>query len=109
MSHEKCRKIRVAIWLLLFLIGSGDVMRRIGLIGLLLVSICLAGIVRPVQAQQEDRQEHDYVGFYGMDPETFDYLYTYKTVDSLHFANFIDGLLEHDTYGNLVGAMATHW
>ena len=50
MSHEKCRKIRVAIWLLLFLIGSGDVMRRIGLIGLLLVSICLAGIVRPVQA-----------------------------------------------------------
>ena len=66
MSHEKCRKIRVAIWLLLFLIGSGDVMRRIGLIGLLLVSICLAGIVRPVQAQQEDRQEHDYVGFYEM-------------------------------------------
>ena len=39
MSHEKCRKIRVAIWLLLFLIGSGDVMRRIGLIGLLLVSM----------------------------------------------------------------------
>ena len=36
MSHEKCRKIRVAIWLLLFLIGSGDVMRRIGLIGLFL-------------------------------------------------------------------------
>ena len=92
MSHEKCRKIRVAIWLLLFLIGSGDVMRRIGLIGLLLVSICLAGIVRPVQAQQEDRQEHDYVGFYGMDPETFDYLYTYKTVDLSHSIKRLAGV-----------------
>lgn len=50
-----------------------------------------------------------YVGFYGGDPETFDYLYTYKHQDSRHFANFIDGLIEHDAYGNLVGAMATEW
>ena len=50
-----------------------------------------------------------FVGFYGADPETFDYLYTYKHLDSRHFANFIDGLIEHDAYGNLVGAMATHW
>lgn len=50
-----------------------------------------------------------FVGFYGGDPETFDYLYTYKHSDSRHFANFIDGLIEHDAYGNLVGAMATDW
>ena len=30
-------------------------------------------------------------------------------IDSQHFANFIDGLIEHDSYGNLVGAMATNW
>ena len=39
----------------------------------------------------------------------FDYLYTYKTVDSLHFANFMMGCLNMIPYGNLVGAMATHW
>jgi len=54
-------------------------------------------------------EELPYVGFYGGDPETFDYLYTYKHTDSRHFANFIDGLIEHDAYGNLVGAMATDW
>lgn len=50
-----------------------------------------------------------YVSFYGTDPETLDYLYTFKHTDSKHFANFIDGLLEHDSYGNLVGALAIDW
>ncbi len=84
-------------------------MRRWILSGLLLISLCFGCLVGQVHAETERPQEHDYVGFYGMDPETFDYLYTYKVVDSLHFANFIDGLIEHDAYGNLVGAMATHW
>lgn len=51
----------------------------------------------------------NYQGFYSTDPETFDYLYTFKQTDSKHFANFIDGLIEHDAYGNLVGALASHW
>lgn len=51
----------------------------------------------------------NYQGFYSIDPETFDYLYTFKQTDSKHFANFIDGLIEHDAYGNLVGAVASHW
>ena len=66
-------------------------------------------LIYPVYAKTEQVQKQNYVGFYGMDPETLDYLYTYKVVDSQHFANFIDGLIEHDAYGNLVGAMATHW
>lgn len=53
--------------------------------------------------------KNNYQGFYSMDPETFDYLYTFKQTDSKHFANFIDGLIEHDAYGNLVGAVANHW
>ena len=44
----------------------------------------------------------NYQGFYSIDPETFDYLYTFKQTDSKHFANFIDGLIEHDAYGNLM-------
>ena len=60
-------------------------------------------------AQAIHGEELPFVGFYCSDPETFDYLYTYKHSDSRHFANFIDGLIEHDAYGNLVGAMATDW
>lgn len=54
-------------------------------------------------------KHHDYQGFYTMDPETLDYLYTFKQIDSKHFANFIDGLIEHDAYGNLVPSLATEW
>lgn len=108
MFCEIGRKIRVASWLLLFLIGTGDEMRQIRMIGFIVLSLCIVVAMTPVQAKGGPSPE-DYIGFYGMDPETFDYLYTYKTTDSSHFANFIDGLLEHDEYGNLVGAMATSW
>ncbi len=53
--------------------------------------------------------KQDYQAFYTMDPETLDYLYTFKQIDSRHFANFIDGLLEHDAYGNLVPSLAVEW
>jgi len=70
--------------------------------------LCLLTGLFSIKVLAEDAPQH-YVGFYGSDPETFDYLYTYKHVDSRHFANFIDGLIEHDAYGNLVGALATDW
>ncbi len=82
-------------------------MRRFVLRCLVLMSLCLVSLIYPVYAKTDQVQKQNYVGFYGMDPETLDYLYTYKVVDSQHFANFIDGLIEHDAYGNLVGAMAT--
>ena len=84
-------------------------MKRWVLSCLLLVSLFLGLVTNQVQAKEENIQKQDYIGFYGMDPETFDYLYTYKVIDSQHFANFIDGLIEHDSYGNLVGAIATDW
>ena len=84
-------------------------MKRWLLSCLLVVSLFLGMVVNQVKAEEETIKKHDYIGFYGMDPETFDYLYTYKMIDSQHFANFIDGLIEHDSYGNLVGAMATNW
>ncbi|MGL4335593.1 MAG: ABC transporter substrate-binding protein, partial [Turicibacter sp.] len=52
---------------------------------------------------------NDFLYVYGMDPQTFDYLYTFKHMDTLHLANFVDGLLEHDEYGQLIGALATSW
>ena len=72
-------------------------------------SILMGSISFKILAANDINSSQPFVGFYGSDPETLDYLYTYKHVDSRHFANFIDGLLEHDAYGNLVGAMATHW
>ncbi len=84
-------------------------MKRWVLSCLLLVSLFLSLVTHHIQAKEEHVQKQDYIGFYGMDPETLDYLYTYKVIDSQHFANFIDGLIEHDSYGNLVGAIATDW
>lgn len=49
---------------------------------------------------------NDYNYVYSSDPNTFDYLYSFQAQDNVHTANFVDGLLEHDRYGNLVGAIA---
>ncbi|MCL1949425.1 MAG: peptide ABC transporter substrate-binding protein [Turicibacter sp.] len=76
-----------------------------GLVALAMLFPCLTNLT----AMAQNPEDLPFVGFYGGDPETFDYLYTYKHSDSRHFANFIDGLIEHDAYGNLVGAMATDW
>ncbi|HAX72125.1 MAG TPA: peptide ABC transporter substrate-binding protein [Firmicutes bacterium] len=56
-----------------------------------------------------DITQRDYQYVYGMDPQTFDYLYTYKHTDTQHLANFVDGLLEHDEYGNLIPSIASHY
>ncbi len=53
-----------------------------------------------------DVYRNDYNYVYSSDPDTFDYLYSYQAIDNEHTTNFVDGLLEHDQYGNLVGALA---
>lgn len=50
------------------------------------------------------RNDYNYV--YSEDPDTFDYVYSFQAADNEHTANFVDGLLEHDRYGQLVGAIA---
>ena len=76
---------------------------------ILFIALLIGSMSYTVLADQPIQKSQPFVGFYGGDPETFDYLYTYKHTDSRHFANFIDGLIEHDRYGNLVGALATDW
>lgn len=41
--------------------------------------------------------------------ETMDYVLSAKTSDHEINANLVDGLLEHDSYGHLVGALAESW
>ena len=76
---------------------------------ILLMAFLISTLSITAYAAESNPKSQPFVGFYGGDPETFDYLYTYKHTDSRHLANFIDGLIEHDSYGNLVGALATEW
>ncbi len=46
---------------------------------------------------------------YSYDPESFDYVYSYQQIDNRHTTNFVDGLLEHNQYGTIVGALATDY
>ncbi len=56
----------------------------------------------------EDLQTtYNYV--YSTDPTTFDYTLSSRTINGDHFANFVDGLLENDKYGNLTPALAESW
>ena len=59
--------------------------------------------------EQTDVFRNPYNYVYATDPETFDYTVSYKAIDNEHTSNFVDGLLEHDQYGNLVGALATDY
>ena len=49
---------------------------------------------------------NDYTYVYSTDPSTFDYVTTGYQANSDHLANFVDGLIEADNYGRLVGALA---
>ncbi|HAX72020.1 MAG TPA: peptide ABC transporter substrate-binding protein [Firmicutes bacterium] len=53
------------------------------------------------------RNPYNYI--FSSDPVTLDYVYSYQAIDNEHTTNFVDGLLEHDRYGNLVGALATDY
>ena len=57
-------------------------------------------------SESTDVYRNDYNYVYSSDPDTFDYLYSFQAIDNEHTSNFVDGLLEHDQYGNLVGALA---
>lgn len=54
----------------------------------------------------EAKTSLDYSYVYGVDLKSMDYLTTYRSEDHRYNANFIDGLLENDQYGNFVGSVA---
>lgn len=50
-----------------------------------------------------------YNNVYGTDPTTLDYTVSSRATNSGLYANFVDGLLENDQYGQLKPALATSW
>ena len=50
-----------------------------------------------------------YRNFYDQDVTTFNYLTTNALGDYMHIANFVDGLVENDKYGNIVPSIAQSW
>lgn len=46
---------------------------------------------------------------YGTDPTTFNSVKTNEQPNSMHIANFIDGLVENDVHGRIVPALASSW
>ncbi|MGN1344976.1 MAG: ABC transporter substrate-binding protein, partial [Traorella sp.] len=51
----------------------------------------------------------DYTNSYSNDLSNMDYVLTSLAVDHEYNANFVDGLVENDSYGNFVGALAEKW
>ncbi|MEA5027077.1 MAG: ABC transporter substrate-binding protein [Erysipelotrichaceae bacterium] len=52
---------------------------------------------------------NDFVGQFASDLDDMDYVFTNQQPDTMHLANFVDGLLENDSLGNYVGALAETW
>jgi len=50
-----------------------------------------------------------YKAFYSYDPETLNYLVSFKGEDQAVFANLVDGLVENDNYGRIVPSLAESW
>lgn len=46
---------------------------------------------------------------YATDIATLDYIFSSRQTNSVHYTNFVDGLLENDSLGNLVPALAESW
>lgn len=82
-----------------------------GLLTAMLVGIALMGAACGNKSNSSSgnnkEKEYDYV--YQTDPDNFDYTVTSRATNSNHLVNFVNGLLENDKYGRLVGAMAKTW
>ncbi len=74
------------------------------LVALLLVAMVLTGCKVPDKAY---RNAYNYV--YTADISQLDYLTAYEQTNAMHTTNFVDGLVEHNPLGQLVGAIATSW
>ncbi|KAF0226427.1 MAG: hypothetical protein FD133_205 [Erysipelotrichaceae bacterium] len=74
------------------------------LVVLLLVTMVLTGC-QP--AKKAYRNAYTYV--YTADISQLDYLTAYESTNHQHTTNFVDGLVEHNPLGQLVGALATSW
>lgn len=64
------------------------------------------------KSKKEDSSEKlvdTYSYVYSTDPSSLDYTFTSKTINGEHLANFVNGLLEQDRFGNMVPSVAEDW
>ena len=77
------------------------------LLGLVLVALLAVGCL--TACGEKKITSNDYVALYSSDLSNMDYVLTSLAVDHEYNANFVDGLVENDSYGNFVGALAESW
>lgn len=75
------------------------------LLGSLAAILALAGC-NGKGGQTTASQSEDFRSIYSLDMQSLDYTVSNKNVDNENTANFVDGLLENDKYGNYVPALA---
>ncbi|WP_125767740.1 peptide ABC transporter substrate-binding protein [Lapidilactobacillus wuchangensis] len=82
-----------------------------GLLALALVSVALLGACgnKKAASSNSNSSTSSYNYVYATDPDNFDYTVSMRSTNSAVFANFEDGLLENDQYGQLKPALAKSW
>ena len=71
--------------------------------------ICIFNIAICSSCKKEEEELVVYKNFYEQDVTTFNYITTNLHSDYSHIANFVDGLVENDKYGNIVPSIASSW
>lgn len=73
----------------------------------LIIVLLLALSLLTACAPQAKVYTNDYNYVFSRDLMVMDYVYSYRSTDHQHNANFVDGLQENDQYGNFVADLAT--
>lgn len=71
--------------------------------------LTLAAAILLTACGQSASDDKTYSSTFGADPTTFNYLLDYSGDNTNVITNLVDGLLENDSYGNLVPALAEDW
>ena len=69
-----------------------------------ILCVCLSGC-----SCSKDDNLIVYRSFYNADVSTFNYLVSNEYQEMVRIANLVDGLVEHDKYGNIVPSIASSW
>lgn len=77
------------------------------LFSLVLIALLACGCL--VACGEKKITSNDYVALYSSDLSNMDYVLSSLVVDHEHNANFVDGLVENDSFGHFVGALAESW
>lgn len=74
---------------------------------LLVILMCISSCF--ACAKNSKSKTTTYKNFYVEDITTLNYITTNEYYNIIHIANLIDGLVEHDKYGNIVPSIANKW